>query len=473
MIIGRQKEQMQLRQMYASEQSEFVVLYGRRRVGKTYLVRETFQNTFAFKHTGIYKAEKEKQLKEFSRSLQLSGMRDVPKIKDWYDAFAALGDFLGSLPEGRKVVFIDELPWMDTPKSGLISALEHFWNGWVTYRNDIVLIVCGSATSWIIKKLIKNYGGLHNRLTKRIVLTPFTLHECELYANARELGMTRQQLLETYMVLGGIPYYWSLLQRQLSWAQSIDALFFAPEAELQDEFEALYASLFRNPMKHIEIVKILGTKKVGMTRGEIADALGEDHGGTLSGILDDLEQCGFIRAYQSIGKSRKDTMYQLIDNYTLFYYKFIQANRQRDEHFWSRSLTTPMYNAWSGLAFERVCMQHVQQIKRALSIAGVGSNAYSWTYRAQEPNEMGVQIDMLLDRDDQVIDLCEMKFSHEQYTISKQYDDVLRHKVATFMEKTGTRKAVRVMIVTTLGLANNQYAGNVHNVVTMDDLFKE
>ena len=473
MIIGRQKEQMQLRQMYASEQSEFVVLYGRRRVGKTYLVRETFQNTFAFKHTGIYKAEKEKQLKEFSRSLQLSGMRDVPKIKDWYDAFAALGDFLGSLPEGRKVVFIDELPWMDTPKSGLISALEHFWNGWVTYRNDIVLIVCGSATSWIIKKLIKNYGGLHNRLTKRIVLTPFTLHECELYANARELGMTRQQLLETYMVLGGIPYYWSLLQRQLSWAQSIDALFFAPEAELQDEFEALYASLFRNPMKHIEIVKILGTKKVGMTRGEIADALGEDHGGTLSGILDDLEQCGFIRAYQSIGKSRKDTMYQLIDTYTLFYYKFIQANRQRDEHFWSRSLTTPMYNAWSGLAFERVCMQHVQQIKRALSIAGVGSNAYSWTYRAQEPNEMGVQIDMLLDRDDQVIDLCEMKFSHEQYTISKQYDDVLRHKVATFMEKTGTRKAVRVMIVTTLGLANNQYAGNVHNVVTMDDLFKE
>ncbi len=473
MLIGREKEQRQLLQLFESDQSEFVALYGRRRVGKTYLVKETFQDKFVFRHTGIQKASKDKQLEEFAKSLQRSGMQQVPQLKDWYDAFSALGAYLESLPQGRKVLFIDELPWMDTPKSNLISALEHFWNGWATYRNDILLIVCGSATSWIIQKIIKNYGGLHNRLTKRIILQPFTLHECELYSIAKGLGMTRRQILETYMVLGGIPYYWSLLNRELSWAQSIDALFFAQEAELQDEFEALYASLFKNPTHHIEVVTALGTKKTGMTRGEIAEALGQDTGGTLTNILKELEQCGFVRAYNTIGKRKKDTIYQLIDNYTLFYFKFIKANRQQDEQFWSRSLTKPVYAAWSGLAFERVCMQHLPQIKKALGIAGVSANAYSWIYRPQEEGETGVQIDMLIDRDDQVINLCEMKFSNDRYIITKQYDEQLRHKASVFQAKCATRKAVRLTMITTYGIMPNPYAGNIHNTVVMDDLFAE
>ena len=473
MLIGRGKEQRQLQQLFNSEQSEFVALYGRRRVGKTYLVKETFEDRFAFRHTGIQKATREKQLAAFAESLQKCGMKKVPVIRDWFDAFSALGTFIESLPDGKKVLFIDELPWMDSPKSDLTSALEHFWNGWATYRHDVLLIVCGSATSWIIQKIIMNYGGLHNRLTKRIILQPFTLHECELYSTAKGLALTRQQILETYMVLGGIPYYWSLLYRELSWAQSIDALFFAPEAELQNEFDALYASLFRNPTHHIEVVTALGTKKAGMTRGEIVATLGQDTGGTLTNVLKELEQCGFIRAYNTIGKSKKDTVYQLIDNYTLFYFKFIKANKQQDEHFWSRSLTKPVYAAWSGLAFERVCLQHLSQIKTALGIAGVSSNAYSWIYRPKEIGETGVQIDLLIDRDDQVINLCEMKFSCDRYTITKQYDEDLRHKVNVFQLKSATRKAVRLTMITTYGLTPNPYAGNINNIITMNELFND
>lgn len=336
-----------------------------------------------------------------------------------------------------------------------------------------MLIVCGSATSWIIKKIIKNYGGLHNRLTRRIVLQPFTLHECELYATARNLGYTREQMLETYMALGGIPYYWSLLQRELSWSQNIDELFFAPAAQLDGEFEALYAALFRHPEPHIRIVKILGTKKVGMTRSEIVDVLGEDTGGTLSNVLEELEQCGFIRAYNSIGKVKKDTMFQLIDNYTLFYFHFILENKQGDGSFWSRSFLKPVYNSWSGLSFERVCMQHLSQIKASLGIAGVGASACSWTYRPKDRGETGAQIDMLIDRDDQVIDICEMKFSHDWFTVKKELDEAMRRRRNLFMEKTETHKAVRIVLVTTYGVVDNPYAGNVHNVVTMDDLFKE
>ena len=471
MLIGRRNEQKLLQEVIESDKSEFVAVYGRRRIGKTFLVRETFNYHFAFQHTGVQNADKSRQLSEFADSLKRAGMPKMRKLKNWFDAFHALENFLGSLPTGKKIVFIDELPWMDTPKADLVSALEHFWNGWASARKDIVLVVCGSATSWIVSKIANNYGGLHNRLTRQIQVKPFTLHECELYAQARELGMNRRQILETYMVLGGVPFYWSLLQRELSWAQNIDYLFFSETAELRNEFGALYSSLFRNPQIYIQIVNALGSKKIGMTRGGIAEALGEDNGGTLSHALSDLEQCGFIRAYNSIGKRRKDTIYQLIDNYTLFYFKFIQVNRQKDAKFWSRSLKKPIYSAWSGLAFERVCLLHIEQIKAALGIAGVISNVYSWTYKAQGKDETGVQIDMLIDRDDNVIDLCEMKFASDKYEIKKGYDEELRHKSNVFQTKTGTRKAVNIVVISTYGLTKNAYASDIQGQVIMDDLF--
>lgn len=471
MIIGREKQQKRLTDLLESDKSEFVAVYGRRRVGKTYLIRETFKYNFAFQHIGIQDGNKTRQLSEFALSLQKAGATVSKKFKDWFEAFHALESFLETLPEGKKIIFIDELPWMDTPKSGFVSALGYFWNSWATMRKDVLLIICGSATSWIISNIVMNYGGLHNRLTRQIYLQPFNLHECELYVKSRDLVMTRQQILETYMILGGIPYYWTFLQRELSQVQNIDNMFFSENADLKNEFDALYASLFKNPAPYIQIITILCKRKAGMTRNEIIAALGKSAGGTLSTILKELEQCDFIRAYNPIGKATKETVYQLIDNYTLFYFKFINENRKHDPQFWTHSVNKPAYFAWCGLAFERVCLLHLEQIKRALGISGILCNVCSWVYRPKDEYETGVQIDLIIDRDDNVINLCEIKFSSGKYEIKKQYDEILRRRASVFASKTETRKAVRTIMITTYGLLRNAYANDILNQVVMDDLF--
>ncbi|MCR4664094.1 MAG: ATP-binding protein [Paludibacteraceae bacterium] len=471
MIIGRQNQQQLLLSLLEMEDSQFVAVYGRRRIGKTYLVRETYSTHIAFQHTGLQNVDKKGQLKEFGRSLLNAGMAEVPRISDWFDAFFALGQFLQSRPEGKKVVFIDELPWMDTPKSNLVAALDHFWNGWASARKDIVLVICGSATSWIISKIVKNYGGLHNRLTRQIYLEPFTLHECEQFAAANNLGMSRRNILETYMVLGGIPYYWQFMQKEYSPAQNIDRLFFEKTGPLRGEFTALYASLFRNPQSYIDVITALGTKKAGMTRSEIIDATGLNIGGKLTTMLEELEECDFIRSFYALGKQKKDIIYQLTDNFTLFYFKFLAEKRVSGANYWSQMIVKPQYNTWSGLAFERVCFQHIEQIRRALGISGIISNIYSWQYRPKESNESGVQIDMLIDRDDQVINLCEIKFAQGEYELTESYDKALRNKLATFVAHSGTRKGVSLLIITSFGLKRNQWANNIPIQLTMDDLF--
>lgn len=470
-MIGRENEQKLLLDTLQSDESQFVAVYGRRRVGKTYLIRETFGYNFAFQHTGLQKGSKTEQLNEFKRSLKNAGMKNVPPLSNWMDAFYALWEFLQSLPDGKKVVFIDELPWLDTPKSNMVSALDHFWNAWVTTRKDIVLVVCGSATSWIISKIVRNYGGLHNRLTRQIYLEPFTLYECELYAKSKHLGMSRRNILETYMVLGGIPYYWSFLNKGDSQAQNLDKLFFSKNGELVGEYKALYSSLFKNPESYIEVVSILGRKKAGMTRQEIIDAIKKNEGGKLTIILEELEQCDFIRSYQSIGKKKKDTVFQLIDNFTLFYFKFMDGTIKIEKNYWSKVMQKPTYNAWSGLAFERICLQHIEQIKKALGISGVICNVCSWNYRPKNTDEKGVQIDLLIDRDDNVINLCEIKFSKSEYEITAEYERELYRKAEVFTRETGTKKGVAIVMITTFGLVENEWSNNINKQIVLDDLF--
>lgn len=470
MIIGRKEEQQILRSAVQSENSEFVAVYGRRRVGKTYLIRETFGYKFTFQHTGLANGNTKEQLFSFAISLRDAGYDDCPIPKSWLEAFSLLSAYLKNSTDEKKIVFLDELPWMDTPRSNFISAFEHFWNGWASARKDIVLIICGSATSWIINKVINDHGGLHNRVTKQIALQPFTLKECEMFAKSKGLEMSRYQLAECYMVLGGIPYYWSLLEKGLSLAQNIDKIIFAKNGKLSNEFNQLYASLFKSPEQYIDIVTALGKKKVGMTREEIIAATDKYSNGALSKVLDELEYCGFIRKYNDFDKKSKQAIYQLIDNYTLFYFKFIQQNENNDEHFWSASIDSAMHRAWSGLAFERLCMAHTQQIKAALGIAGVLSNVYSWRKEADEMSD-GAQIDLLIDRKDQVINLCEMKYSLSEYAIDAEYEQKLRNKKSAFIDATNTRKAVHLTMVTTFGIKTNVHSGIVQNEITLEDLF--
>ena len=458
--------------MLESEQSEFVAVYGRRRVGKTYLIRETFDYSFAFQHTGILDAPLREQLSEFRESLYTAGMGKCAMPKTWSEAFRLLQRWLASCPEGKKVVFIDELPWMDTPRSKFIRALDHFWNGWATTRRDILLVVCGSATSWIIENIVMNYGGLHNRLTRQIHLQPFTLDECEQFCLSRHLGFTRKQILEGYMAMGGIPYYWGFMQRGLSLAQNIDNLFFAENGDLVHEYDALYASLFRNPSVHIAIINALATKKAGMTREEILAQANVSDGEHFVKAIRELEQCSFIRRYTFLDKKKKDAVYQLMDNYTLFYFKFVQKNENGDRHFWTSNQNSALHDSWAGLAFERVCLQHLEQIKAALGFSAVISTAHSWCHRPKDEHDTGVQIDLLIDRNDGVINLCEIKYAIDTYVITAEEDKRLRQRVATFQRESRTKKAIHLTMITTYGIKPGGYADDVQSQVTMDDLFR-
>ena len=473
MIIGRMEEQATLRHALVEENAQFIAVHGRRRVGKTFLIRETFNNAFAFQYTGAANMTARKQLARFRLALRQQGLHDVmPTISNWLNAFSELQRLITILPDGKKVIFLDELPWMDAPRSGFLSEFEAFWNGWASARKDIVLIACGSSTSWMVKKIIKNKGGLHNRLTHRISLKPFKLQECEAMMEANNIVMTREQVLQTYMIFGGVPYYWSLLLPGKSMAQEVDRLFFSEEGDLHDEFNMLYASLFHRPEPYLKVISLLAERKSGMTRRQIIEQGKFNNNGDFTTILNDLEWCGFIRSYSLPTKSVKEQIWQLIDNYTLFYYTFVNKYKKTD-NFWETANGTSSYNTWCGLAFERVCLQHTAQIKKKLGISGIRTTEYAWHYKGDKNKGIhGAQIDLLIDRGDGIMDLCEMKFSQAEYTITEAYSKELANKRQVFLDVTKTRKAIHTIMVTTYGVSRNAYAHCIQNEITMDDLFQ-
>ncbi len=473
MLIGRIKEQRELMEAYRATESKFVVVYGRRRVGKTYLVRQTFKDQFTFAHSGQANAKLNEQLFGWCASLKDAGMAVVTWPKSWLEAFELLKEHIRTSTAKKKVIFIDELPWLDTPKSRFVNALEFFWNGWASARDDVLLIVCGSATSWIVNKIFKNHGGLHNRVTNQIYLKPFTLNECEKYMRSLNLNFSRLDVLEGYMVMGGIPYYWSLLKAGDSLAQNIDKLFFADKGKLRYEFNELYHSLFRYPEKYIAIVQALGKNSAGLTRDEIITKAKIENGGNLSKQLEDLEHCGFIQYVNTPSNKKYRGVYKLTDNFTLFYFKYMCENSINDESFWTNNYNSSVRLSWVGIAFERVCFQHIRQIKEALQIGGVLSNVYYLNIKNRSGYGNGTQIDMIIDRNDNTINLCEMKFSNKAFTIDKDYHHNLMNKVDCIQEYTSHNKTIILTMITTYGIKHNGYWNIVQKEVTMNDLFKE
>ena len=469
-IIGREYESKLFQQLYSSNKSEFIAVYGRRRVGKTFLIREFFADKLVFDVSGLSNAGTQDQLINFNIALNKNNLNErFPVAKKWLIAFEQLTALVIKSPQKRKVIFFDEIPWMDTLRSGFVPALEHFWNGWASARKDIVLIVCGSASSWMISKLINNHGGLHNRLTRIIHLKQFSLRECELYFHSRKMDLRRYQIAECYMTMGGIPYYLSLMKKGLSVAQNIDRLFFAENAELKNEFKNLYASLFGNSADYLQVVAALSKKMKGLSRNEIVAATRFTSGGRLTEILQNLEYCNFIRSYPSFDKKKRNVLYQLVDPFTLFYYRFIQKNEYNDESFWSNSLDTPLRHSWAGYAFEILALLHIKEIKEALSIAGIQSLVSSWRSEKTSP---GAQIDLIINRKDGIINLMEIKFSNSKYLITKPFEENLRNKIIAFKSETKTRKAVHLLMLTTYGLSKNKYSEIVQKELALNDLFR-
>lgn len=473
MIIGREQELSVFQNAIQDDSSHFIAVYGRRRIGKTYLIREAFNYRFTFQHAGVYNGSLKEQLFAFEASLKDAGQNTKVRARNWLEAFEELKDLIRASSEKKKVLFIDELSWMDTPRSDLMTALENFWNGWASARKDIVLIVCASATSWMLSKVIHNKGGLYNRLTEKIHLRPFSLAECEKYVAAKNYALTRDQILQYYMVFGGVPFYWSFLKKGLSLPQNIDCILFEEDAPLKNEFDYLYAAIFKNPKIHLKIIQALGRRKAGMTRNEIISSAAIPNSGDLTKKLKELESCGFIRSYQMFGKEKKDTVYQLMDNFTLFYYQFMER-APTDPHFWSNQINTPAVNSWMGLAFERVCLEHVDQIKMKLGISGVLTESQSWQCRKDpEKGIHGSQIDLLIVRKDQVINLCEMKYSQTEYAVTGKDRDGILHKMQDLVTSTGTKYAIHPTLITCIGTVSNSNTDIIQSVVTADDLFKE
>ena len=468
LLIGREREIALLKDSLNSEKSEFIVVYGRRRVGKTFLIRAVLGNPACFEMSGMENADMSDQLANFYFSLR----RVYPSAghpKSWIEAFFELQNYLETLPQGKKIIFIDELPWLDTVRSKFIGALERFWNGWADRRDDIKLIVCGSATSWMIDNIINGRGGLHNRKTHQVYVAPFTLEETSRYFSTYGFGYQKKEIAECYMVMGGVAYYYSLMNPKESVAQNIDRLVFSNVGELKNEFESIYRSLFKRAEDHITIVAALAKKAKGLTRSQILEATKLNNNNKFTKNLEELEKCGFIRSYIPFGETKRDILFQLTDAFTLFHFHFAAENKYKDEAFWTNSLNSGKYRAWSGYAFETLCLNHISQIKQALGIDGIQSRACCWTSKHEE-NLRGAQIDLLIDRADQTINLCEMKFSRAEYEITKQDDEDFENKIETFLRQTKTRKSLMLTLITSFGIKQGKYSGHIQRQLTLDDL---
>lgn len=470
-IVGRDAEIKTLEKVYSSSKSEFVAVCGRRRIGKTFLIKEFFEGKFTFSMAGLANGDTKEQLANFNNSIE----RQFPKVDskpgaNWLDAFERLILCLSSVRKKRKIVFLDELPWMDTHKSNFVMALEHFWNGWAYMRNDIVLIVCGSSTSWMMDKLINNHGGLHNRLTKSIFLNPFSLDETEKFLQKQGLDLSRYETAECYMIFGGIPYYLNLLDADKSLSQNVDALLFDKQGELHREFDNLYAALFKNSEDYVTIVTALSAKRGGLTRDELTKCTVLTSGGGMTKVLNNLVSCGFVRTYHDMA-SGKRTIYQLVDFFTLFYFYFMKGKDSHGSGFWSGIQGTPKYNTWAGLSFELLVLHHISEMKKRLGISGVMTEEFAWRKLAEEGK--GAQVDLVLLRKDKTVNLCEMKFSESAYNIDRKENENLRNRIASFRQDLNKPSySIRLTMVTSFGLTKGKYNDVVADQVVLDDLFE-
>lgn len=472
--MGREEEMKILKQALQSNEAGLVAVYGRRRVGKTFLIRSYYKEHIAFELTGMYEGSLKEQLQQFSKSLQTTTRSTLPFTppENWIAAFHALEQHLATKNKRRKlVVFLDEFPWLDSRKSGFLPAFEHFWNAWASRQPNLLVVICGSAASWMIRNIVNNKGGLHNRITQKLRLLPFTLAETDAYLKGRGVHLDQYQILQVYMAFGGIPQYLKSVHRGDSATQTIEKACFTKDGILTGEFNNLYSSLFEKADSHIKVVKALASTGKGLTRQEIIDVCGLSSGGRATLMLEELEESGFIRSAVPYEKAIKDAIYRLIDEYSLFYLRFMDKTRSSGKDTWSKLTAGGSYKVWSGMAFEAICMKHIAQIKKALGIEGIHTTESAWRYVPGKGNP-GAQIDLLIDRADRCINICEIKYYNTEYVIEKAYAGELQKKLDVFREKTKTKKTLFLTMLTTYGIKENSYSASlVQKSLAMDFLF--
>lgn len=468
-LVGRQTEKAIMAKLLTDDESNFLAVYGRRRIGKTYLIREFYQKHIVFEASGLHEKDKTQQLENFWLSLNEFKKTKREKPQTWLMAFQYLKEYILSIKgKQKKVIFLDEIAWFETQKSGFLAALDKFWNQFCSKRNDIILVICGSAASWIINKIINNKGGLHNRLTCQIQLLPFDIKETKEYLQSKKIQLVDVDIIKIYMMVGGIPYYLRYFEKGQSVDQFIESVFFSKQASLKNEFDNLYASLFKNSHNHIKIVKALSLKNKGLTRNEILASTKLASGGGFSLVIQELILCGFVKEITPIGHKKDDILYRLVDEFTLFYYKFLEPTRNKKN--WVQFATTQTFKIWQGFSFENFVFKHIALVKKELGINGIVTNESSWFYKGNHLQK-GAQIDLIIDRSDNCMNLLEVKFYDTEFTITKDYYETIKNKKAVFVKQTKTKKNVFCTMVSVNGVAeNNYYLSVITNQINMASL---
>ncbi len=468
-IIGRKKEITILNKAFNSKTSRLVAIYGRRRVGKTFLIREHYKSNIKFELTGINGGTYSDQLKNFAKVIRKtsSKFKDISPPSDWLEAFEILENYLDTLQgKKKKVIFIDEFPWLATRKSRFLGAFENFWNSYATKRNDLIVVVCGSTASYIINKILKNKGGLHGRINHRINLKPFNLNETKLFLKSRNINYSDYDILLLYMMIGGVAHYLDKIERGNGISTNIDELFFEDSGELFDEFESIYKSLFENSDIHLKIVRELAKTRKGVTRNELLSKVKLQSNQHVTKVLNELIDAGFLSKYEAFGKKKFGSLYRLSDEYSYFYLNFIEKNRGKGQNTWRKLQQSNTFKIWSGFSFETLCLKHIDQIKKGLNIEAIISTNDSWF------NE-NAQIDILIDREDGHINICELKFYNAPFKIDANYVNKLRTKMDEFRTSTKTKKSFFLTMITTFGIIKNKYSTEiVDKELTMEVLFK-
>ncbi len=481
-LIGRKVESEHLRKVLSSSQSELVALYGRRRIGKTYLVRHVFQNHgLVLEVSGLKDGTMEEQLALFTQAFQETFYKGVPvqPVKSWKMAFELFTVEVKKLKKNEKcILFLDELPWLATPKSGLLQALDHYWNTQWSRFSNCKIILCGSAASWMLENLIHAKGGLHNRMTQRLHLQPFTLSETEAFLISRGVCLKRAQILELYMALGGVPFYLQEAKRGKSAAQIISHACFSKNGLLRDEFERLFPALFTHSEVHFSLFRKIVAHPNGISRTELIEKIELPSGGRLNQKINELKEAGFISSFVPYGNKRKEVFYRAIDEYCYFYLKWIAQAPSGvftgySERYWEQKRGSTAWRSWSGYTFENICLKHADRIREALGIDTISCEIGTWRYIPKKgEKERGAQVDLLFDRSDGVITLCEIKHSEGEFVIDKAYAAELERKIEVFRKRQQTRKQIFLTLITTHGVAKNMYSRKwVHSALTLDDLF--
>ncbi|MCQ2975935.1 MAG: AAA family ATPase [Bacteroidales bacterium] len=471
-LVGRLKEQQILQECVNSNKAELIAVYGRRRVGKTFLIKKFFKEKFDFYVSGVYDTNRQNNIKLFLNAIRQYSNDYVPEVDNWIDVFEIFKNFILKLKQRKKskhiVIFIDELPWFDNQKSNFFTIFGNFWNSFAVDIDNLKLIVCGSATTWMVNKLFSDKGGLHNRVTRRIFLTPFSLKETEEFLLNHNFDWDKNSILKAYMILGGIPFYLSLLKSNLSLSQNVDSLFFNKYGELKMEYDFLFNSLFNNSTTYQKIIELLADRVNGLTRKDIITLLKIPDNGTITEILNNLVNCNFLEVYNSFGNYVNNKIYRLIDLYSFFYIKFVAKYNGKEEDHWSK-LSDTIKNNWYGYAFEQVCFNHINQIKQALGLTIISTEISSWYY-----NKDGIkaQIDLIIDRKDNYIDLCEIKYSSSSYILTKDYSEYLEERKELFRQLSKTSKSLRLVLISNRDFKENMYTANFTTRVNILDLYK-